>query len=103
VFPPFHVKEHVQMANTAAFSCSLTENFEEVINGNITIDEKERMPTGMRRSNNLIAFIVLMRIRIYQYSSKNSRNPSDQNYISGEVLITTLIYVHCWDMIHPCP
>ncbi|CAM0142364.1 hypothetical protein VKS41_002145 [Umbelopsis sp. WA50703] len=45
VFPPFHVKEHVQMANTAAFSCSLAENFEEVINGNITIDEKERMPT----------------------------------------------------------
>ncbi|CAO3673860.1 unnamed protein product [Umbelopsis vinacea] len=32
VFPRFHVKEHVQMANSSAFRCTLSENFESIIN-----------------------------------------------------------------------
>ncbi|KAH8550494.1 hypothetical protein BGW37DRAFT_66327 [Umbelopsis sp. PMI_123] len=34
IFPPFHVKEFVQMANPTAFRCSLSEYFENIIGYN---------------------------------------------------------------------
>ncbi|KAI9282104.1 chromatin assembly factor 1 subunit A-domain-containing protein [Umbelopsis sp. AD052] len=33
IFPPFHVKEHVQMAEPGAFKCSLSTDFGDIISG----------------------------------------------------------------------
>ncbi|KAG2184909.1 hypothetical protein INT43_000822 [Umbelopsis isabellina] len=45
IFPPFHVKEYVQMASPAAFSCTLSDNFEEIIRGDYSFEGQDITPT----------------------------------------------------------
>jgi hypothetical protein len=47
VFPRFHVKEHVQMANPSAFRCTLSENFESIINGASSNTANNKTAEGM--------------------------------------------------------
>ncbi|KAJ2957218.1 hypothetical protein NQZ79_g7036 [Umbelopsis isabellina] len=47
IFPPFHVKEHVQMASPAAFSCSLTDDFEEIIRSDHPFEGQNITPTAL--------------------------------------------------------
>jgi hypothetical protein len=46
IFPPFHVKEFVQMANPTAFRCSLSEYFENIIGYNQNDKDSKGTPDG---------------------------------------------------------
>jgi hypothetical protein len=46
IFPPFHVKEYVQMAEPGAFKCSLSTDFEDVISCQRMENDSKRTTEG---------------------------------------------------------
>jgi hypothetical protein len=56
IFPPFHVKEHVQMANPGAFKCSLSTEFEDVISCHRNENESTSTTEGTLKKRALACY-----------------------------------------------